>query len=63
MRTAKAQQEQRFEEIKRQRAESRLGKDLLRRCDEFTQFHRDCPGSYAEQERDKACGKYSDYSD
>ena len=58
---AVAQQEIRREETKRQRAESKVGRDLLRRCDEFTEFYRDHPGSYAMQERDKACEKYSDF--
>lgn len=58
---AQEERDVRFEALKKQRAESELGKDLLRRCDEFTKFHGEHPSEYARQQREQACNAYSSY--
>lgn len=60
---AKARQRQtgRRAVTEQQRRDSKTGKDLLRRCNEFSQFYRDYPGEYAREEMDRACGRFRAY--
>ena len=43
------------------RMNSEQGHDLLRRCDEFTEFHENHPGDYASEQRNKACEHYETF--
>ena len=43
------------------RMNSMWGRDLLRRCDEFTEFNEDHPGDYAREQRDEACVRYETF--
>ena len=44
-----------------QRRHSDMGRDLYRRCTEFTEFQRNHPSDYAYEQQQKACSDYSDY--
>ena len=58
---AKSDQEHRVFATEADRMNSKQGIDLLRRCDEFTQFHENHPGDYAREQRDEACERYESF--
>ena len=58
---AMARREAQARQVEMQRQNSEIGKDLARRCTEFSQFVADHPGEYAIEERDAACKRYRDY--
>lgn len=47
---------------RRARAQSEIGRDLYRRCAEFSEFYSNHPGDYAREQRDEACENYKIYA-
>lgn len=47
--------------VEQQRRHSDTGRDLYRRCTEFTEFQRNHPSDYAYDQQQKACSTYSTY--
>ena len=45
----------------KQRANSNIGQTLFRECQEYSDFYRNQPGSYAREQRDITCKKYRVY--
>lgn len=53
--------QRRREAVEQQRRHSDIGRDLYRRCVEYTEFQRNHPGDYAYEQQQKACSNYSTY--
>lgn len=55
------QRQARIEAVEERRRRSSIGRDLYRRCVEFTRFYKNNPGDYALEQREKACKAYRHY--
>lgn len=53
--------QRRREALEQQRRHSDMGRDLYRRCAEYSEFQRNHPGDYAYEQQQKACSNYSTY--
>ena len=51
----------RREAVEQERRHSKIGRDLYRRCAEYTEFYRDHPSEYAYEQRQKTCSNYNAY--
>ena len=47
--------------VEQERRHSKMGRDLYRRCAEYTQFYQDHPSEYAYEQRQKTCSNYNTY--
>lgn len=47
--------------IRAARSNTELGKTLFRKCREYSDFYRQTPGPFAQQQQQEACGGYQKY--